>query len=195
MVATTNADPLVQTTDIHVLDVTRGKGARLTSDPALDSKPRWSPNGTHIVFDSSRDRLPPNLFRMSAIGIGREERLLKSPLVQHVNDWSLDGRFVVFAMLDPTTQWDLWLLPMKMDSPAMSGTPARLLQSPFNEYNGQLSPDGKWLAYQSDESGDWDVYLREVGATRPTGRYRRAVGFGRCGAGMDGSCFISPMRR
>ena len=162
MLATTDVDPVVETTDIHVFDLARGTGARLTSDPALDSKPRWSPAGKYIVFDSARNNLPPNLFRISATGIGREERMLTSPLIQHVNDWSRDGRFVLFAMLDPKTQWDIWLLPVKGDASATTPAPSALVQSPFNEYNAQVSPDGEWMAYQSDESGDWEIYLRKI---------------------------------
>ena len=176
MLATTDVDPVVQTTDIHVFDLARGKGARLTSNPALDSKPRWSPDGKYVAFDSARDNLPPNLFRMSATGIGREERLLTSRLIQHVNDWSHDGHDLVFAMLDPKTQWDLWLLPVKGDAPATTRTPASLLHGPFNEYNAQVSPDGHWMAYQSDESGVWEIYLREIDA--PAGSASRQISSG-----------------
>ena len=162
--ATTDVDPVVQTTDIHLFDLVRGTDSRLTSDPALDSKPRWSPDGRHIVFDSARDNLPPNLFRTSAKGIGREERLTTSTLIQHANDWSRDGRLILFSMLDPKTQWDVWLLPMNTDSESGAGPPEPLLDGPGNECNAQLSPDGHWVAYQSDDSGVWEVYLAKLGA-------------------------------
>ena len=162
MLATTAVDPVVGTTDIHLFDLAGGTGTRLTSYPGLDAKPRWSPDGKYIVFDSARDSLPPNVFRMSATGIGREQRLLTSPLIQHANDWSRDGRFVLFAMLDPKTQWDIWLLPVKGDASARTPAPSALVQSPANEYNAQVSPDGEWIAYQSDESGDWEIYLRKI---------------------------------
>jgi eukaryotic-like serine/threonine-protein kinase len=164
MLATSDSDPVVQTTDIHLFDLTRGMDSRLTSNPALDSQSRWSPNGKHIVFNSARDGLPPNLFRTPAAGTGREERLLTSRQVQHATDWSGDGRFIVFATLNPKTQWDLWLLPMNAESAAATASATPLMQSAFNEYNGQRSPDGRWIAYQSDESGDWEIYLRKIDA-------------------------------
>ena len=83
----------------------------------------------------------------------------------------------MFATLDPKTQWDLWLLPMDPGSAAVAGAPRLLLQGRFNEYNGQLSPDGRWLAYQSDESGDWEIHLRELNTpTGSTGRQVSAAG-------------------
>ena len=164
IVATTETDPVVQTSDIHLIDLVGGMDARLTSNPALDSKPRWSPDGRYIAFDSARDDLPPNLFTAPATEIGREERLLKSPLVQHVSDWSRDGRFILFAMLDPKTQWNVWTLPMSVGSATAVSRPLPLLQGSFNEYNAQLSSDGHWIAYQSDESGVWEIYLRRFDA-------------------------------
>jgi len=163
-VAISELDAVVQTPDIHLFDLIREIDSRLTSDPALDTAARWSPDGTQVVFTSARDELPPNLFRKAVTGRGREERLLKSSMIQHPTDWSRDGRYVVFASLDPKTQWDLWLLPMNPDSATGIRTPAPLLSTPFNEHNGQLSPDGRWMAYESDESGEWEIYLREFAA-------------------------------
>ena len=165
--ATTDQDPIVGTTDVHIFNLTSATDSRLTSGPALDSLSRWSSDSRHIVFMSARDDLPPNLFRTSTAGIRRDERLTESKLVQHPNDWSRDGRFLLFAMLDPKTQWDVWRLPMS-DSATAAGPPQPLLRGPLAECNAQLSPDGRWIVYQSDESGDWEIYLRELGA--PTDR-------------------------
>jgi len=118
-----------------------------------------------VVFSSARDDLPPNLFTKAVTGGRGEERLLTSSMVQHPTDWSRDGRFVVFAMLDPKTQWDLWRIPMTPDSATGERTPAPLLRTPFNEHNGRLSPDGRWITYESDESGEWEIYLREIAAS------------------------------
>jgi Tol biopolymer transport system component len=170
IVAIDKLDPVVQTSDIHLLDLVRGTESSLTTDPALDANARWSPDGMQVVFDSARDELPPNLFRKPTTGGGREERLLKSSLVQHATDWSRDGRFVVFSMLDRKTQWDLWMLPMNSPPARGEPAPAPLLQTPFNEYNGRLSPDGRWIAYQSDESGVWEIYLREVATATDSAR-------------------------
>ena len=80
---------------------------------------------------------------------------------------------IVFAMLDPKTQWDLWRLPMNPAVAAASRTPVPLLQTPFNEYNGQVSPDGRWIAYESDESGEYEIYVREFAA--PSGASRTQI--------------------
>jgi Tol biopolymer transport system component len=170
IVAIDKLDPVVQTTDIHLLDLVRGTESSLTTDPALEGNARWSPDGTQVVFDSARDELPPNLFRKATTGGGREERLLKSSLVQHPTDWSRDGRFVAFSMLDRKTQWDLWMLPMNSQTASGERVPVPLLQTPFNEYNGRLSPDGRWMAYQSDESGVWEIYVREVATSTESAR-------------------------
>ena len=162
MVATEGLDS-GQSTDIKLFDLAGRSESRLTSDPALDAIPRWSPDGTQIVFASARDNLPPNLFRKAATGIGREERLLKSNLIQNPTDWSRDGS-IVFAMLDPKTQWDLWRLPMNPGVTNEERTPVPLLRTPFNEYNGQVSPDGRWITYDSDESGEWEIYVEELAA-------------------------------
>ena len=105
--------------------------------------------------------MPPNLFIKAVSGRGREERLLKSRLIQHPTDWSRDGRAIVFAMLDPDTEWDLWLVPMTPDAATGSRTEVPLLRAGFNQHNGQISPDGRWLAYESDEAGEFEIYLRE----------------------------------
>jgi eukaryotic-like serine/threonine-protein kinase len=107
------------------------------------------------------------LFHKAAKGAAREQRLLMSSLVQQPTDWSRDGRFVLYAMLDPKTQWDLCYLPMKSDSPTDDRKPVSLMQADHNEHNGQFSPDGRSIAYQSDESGTWEVYLRGFPESAP----------------------------
>jgi Tol biopolymer transport system component len=78
-------------------------------------------------------------------------------------DWSRDGRFVMYASLDPKTQWDLWFLPML--GAQANRKPVPFLQTEFNEHLGRLSPDGRWLAYVSDESGTNEVYVRRFPAS------------------------------
>jgi len=150
-------DPEAQSEDLWLIDTTRDVPSRFTSYPNSDALPVWSPDGTRIVFASPRGT-PPNLYQKTLTGGGGEELLLKSRFNSAPSDWSRDGRFVVFSTLDPNTQWDLWLLPM-------SGTqtdrkPVPFLQTPSNEVLGQFSPDGRWLAYISDESGTNEVYVR-----------------------------------
>ena len=72
-----------------------------------------------------------------------------------VNDWSPDGRFILYQRNSPQTSWDLWLLPLDGER-----TPTPLVQTSFAEIQGRISPDGKWIAYTSAESGQWQVYVQ-----------------------------------
>ena len=106
-----------------------------------------------------------------------DQSLLVTPANNYPDDWSVDGRFILYETLDARTKRDLWYFPLFGDR-----KPRPLLQSDFNEAQGQLSPNGRWLAYISDESGRWEVYIRRfpglgdvrlistAGGTRPRWR-------------------------
>ncbi|HZM89403.1 MAG TPA: hypothetical protein VFF31_22970, partial [Blastocatellia bacterium] len=132
----------------------RGAMDRFTSDPAQDIDPLWSPDGSRIVFSSDRDG-PLNLYQRAVSATGGDEPLLKSDNGKSPNDWSVDGRFILYSEQDPKTGLDLWVL-------ALSGEQKRepFLRTDFSELQGQFSPDGKWIAYASIESGRWEVYVR-----------------------------------
>ncbi len=117
--------------------------------------PVWSPNNQQLVFGSARNA-PPNLFLKSLLGNTPEERLLESRFQCDPSSWSPDGKFLLFTMLDPKTRRDLWLLPLSGER-----KPQPLLQTKFNELSGRVSPDGHWLAYQSDESGSYEIYVTQ----------------------------------
>ena len=142
--------------DVWIVDMERGTTNRLTSHPAYDWIPVWSPDGLRVTFASNRDGIM-DIYEKS-LG-GNEERLLyKSPERKNPNCWSADGRFLVFEQENPKTKWDLYALPMDPGS-----KPVPLAQSEYDERNGALSPDGKWLAYTSNESGGFEVYVRPFG--------------------------------
>jgi Tol biopolymer transport system component len=143
-------------TDVWLLDGTRA--SRLTSDASVDRFPVWGPDGKRIVFRSDRDG-STNLY-VQPVG-GREELLVQGRPRMLPTDWSADGRFLLFTVADPRTGSDLWALPMQGNR-----EPLVVLQTNFNEAGGQLSPDGRWLAYQSDETGRHEVYVRPF-APRP----------------------------
>jgi eukaryotic-like serine/threonine-protein kinase len=82
-----------------------------------------------------------------------------SDLILQPTDWSRDGRFVVYGRRDSKTQWDVWVVPA--NAGGADRKPAVYLQTPFNEHHGHLSPNGRWMAYASDESGRWEVYVGE----------------------------------
>jgi Tol biopolymer transport system component len=96
----------------------------------------------------------PDLYQRPAPG-GAEERLLASPVSKQATSWSRDGRFVLYFTADPNPTTDIWALPMQGDR-----KPFPLVETKFNERDAQFSPDGKWIAFQSDESGRFEVYVQ-----------------------------------
>ena len=132
----------------------KGGFSRFTFDPATDRDAVWSPDGSRIVFASNREGVT-NLYLKPASGAGNEELLLKTDLTKAPTDWSADGRFIVYSIIDPKTKSDLWVLPLFGDQ-----KPFPFLQTEFNERNGRFSPDGRWIAYASDESGAYQIYVQ-----------------------------------
>jgi eukaryotic-like serine/threonine-protein kinase len=150
-------NPVDGNVDIWMLDVTRGVFSRLTDDVADDTSPVWSPDGDHIVFSSNR-KGTPDLYQKSAFAGGSEELLWASAQPKVPDDWSSDGRFVLFESRDRKTGADIWALPL--DKTGKPGKPFPVVQTNFDEQRGQFSPGGNWIAYQSDESGRHEIYLR-----------------------------------
>ncbi|HVH28254.1 MAG TPA: protein kinase [Vicinamibacterales bacterium] len=139
-------------TDLWLLD--GGRTSRFTFDPAPDTHPVWSSDGTRIVFRSNRTGAD-DLYQKLASGAGAEERLLASDQVKTPESWSADGRFLLYRSIDPQTNLDLWVVPMVGDR-----TPSVFLKTPFREGYGAFSPDGRWVAYESNESGRNEIYIR-----------------------------------
>jgi Tol biopolymer transport system component len=140
--------------DIWLMDVARSSNTRFTFDPASDSYPVWSPDGSRIAFSSTRGGVQ-DLYLKASNGTGSEEILLKSATSKIASHWSRDGRFLLYADTNPKTKSDLWVLPLTGDR-----APIPFLQTEFNESQGQFSPDGKWIAYVSDESGRPEIYVQ-----------------------------------
>lgn len=148
-------DPRVETSDDWMLDLSREISTRLTSDPSNDNSPLWSPDGTRIVFSTAREG-PGEVYRKGASGVDHEETLLKAGTdYRWPSDWSRDGRFIVYIQQGTKTQLDLWLLPTFGD-----GQPRKYLASEFSEFNGRVSPDGRWMAYTSNETGSNEVFVQ-----------------------------------
>ena len=154
--------------DAWLLDAKRTAATRLTSDASVDGSPVWSPDGAQIVFNSARNG-NFDLFSKPADGSAEERPLLVTPLGKAPQDWSSDGRFLLCATQDPKTASDLGAWPLSGDRPSTgSGRPEPVegrkpfpvVQTPFDEVQGQFSPDARWVAYASNETGRYEVYAR-----------------------------------
>lgn len=143
--------------DIWVLDLRRDAMTRLTFDPGEDETPVWSPDGTWVAYAGSHSGTGAarNVFRKSADGSGSEEQVFASGNHMHVDDWSRDGGALLVSIEGAETQSDVWVLPLDGKGKAQS-----LLSTKFNERNARLSPDGRWIAYTSNESGTDEVYVQ-----------------------------------
>jgi Tol biopolymer transport system component/tRNA A-37 threonylcarbamoyl transferase component Bud32 len=151
-------DPDTGNADIWLMDLASGTPSRLTFDAAVDFTPAWSPDGERIVFASLREGAP-NLFQKMANGSGQEDSLYRSPLAKLPSDWSTDGRFILCGTVDPRTRYDLWVFSVgdhKWES---------FLQTPNNESRAQFSPNGRWIVYESDESGRKEIYVQSFPAS------------------------------
>jgi len=141
--------------DVWLLDLVRGGMTRLTFNGDSDSNPVWSPDGMRIAFGAMRAGVY-DLYLKPSNGSGAEERLVASPGNKAPQDWSKDGRWLVYYELNPVTGRDLWALDMT--SP---GRPPRVVaNTPANELLAQFSPDGRWVAYQTNESGRFEVVVK-----------------------------------
>jgi Tol biopolymer transport system component len=140
--------------DIWLMDM-RGTMSRVTSDPALDFNPVWSADGRHLFFQSPRDTTPDIYVRSIADGMP-EERLLKSRnnTGSIPSDVSRDGRVLLYTV-DTGTTSEIWSVSL-----TAAPTPQLFLKSNVNVRDGQFSPDGKWVAFQSNESGRNEIYLQ-----------------------------------
>jgi serine/threonine protein kinase/Tol biopolymer transport system component len=143
--------------DIWVIDNLRGGETRITTDPANDQVAAWSPDGARIVFSSNRRGIF-DLFLKPSTGTGAEELLLESAVPKVPMDWSRDGRFVLYQYGDGQKGWDLAALPMTGDR--SDRKPIVVASGPFEERGGQFSRDGRWVAYQSNESGRFEIYVQ-----------------------------------
>jgi Tol biopolymer transport system component len=142
--------------DIWVFEFTRGTMSRLTFDPKRETWPVWSPDGRQIAF-SANGSGTDQLYRKFADGSGNEEQLTQGDSNKELTDWSRDGRLLIYAEPDPKTGEDIWALPLGGNRKAMP-----IVQTPFSNGAGQLSPDGKWIAYHSNESGHFEIYSWQI---------------------------------
>jgi dipeptidyl aminopeptidase/acylaminoacyl peptidase len=147
-------DRFDRTPGIWIMDALRGSATRSTFFSVYQSTPVWSPDSTAFAF-AGAENTPPNLYvkRLGTAGSG--ERILGTPAqTLFPQSWSRDGGYLAYVSTDPTTKADVWALPL-----ANTRQPVPLLRTPFSETHARISPDGRWMAYVSDESGRPGVYV------------------------------------
>ena len=142
---------------VWLLDLDRGSSTEVVADGKVAM---WSPDGTSIAYTAGRREGIEDIYTRS-IHQPDEDRVLISntantaPATIRLDDWSRDGRYIVFLVVDPRTRSDLWVFPTSGDR-----TPRPFLQTTAREMQGRISPDSRWIAYSSDESGEWEIYLQ-----------------------------------
>jgi Tol biopolymer transport system component len=147
-------DPRAGTADIWVRDLTRGVSSRFTFGAGDEIAPVWSPDGTRIVFASDKDG-NFDLFEKAASGSGEERPLVLDDAYKFATALSRDGRYLVYCRQDQKSGWDIWVLPTFGDR-----KPIPAVQTGFADLNGSISPDGRYILYQSNESGRHEIYVQ-----------------------------------
>ena len=154
---------------IWLYDLSRETLTRLTFEGKANTNPSWAPDGKRIAFISNKEG-PLNIFWQLADGSGGLERLTNSEYIHVPSSWSPDGQLLAFIEVNPVTQRDIWVLRMGDHSPGSGQVPSvgsgqvrkpePFLRTPFNETSPRFSPDGRWLAYYSNESGRYEIYVQ-----------------------------------
>jgi roadblock/LC7 domain-containing protein len=162
-------DPRIGSSDLWLCDVSGSNAERFTFDQAGDFNPIWASNG-RIVWASDRDVIT-NLYQKSASGAGEETLLWKSEYLKAPTDWSRDGRFIIYRQTDQKMKPHIWVLPMTGSG---ERKPFPLIQTEASETAGTLSPDGRWLAYISNMTGQYEIYVQSF----PGGGGKRQVSNG-----------------
>ena len=136
--------------NVWLLDLARDTSTRFTFGSTDDSHPIWSPDGSRIIFRSGND-----LYEKQVSGVKDAEPILKSSEFQDAWSWSSDGRLLLYDVHNPKTNMDMWVLPL-----GGGKKPIPFLVTEFTEGAASFSPDGHWVAYTSDESGHFEIYVR-----------------------------------
>jgi eukaryotic-like serine/threonine-protein kinase len=147
--------------DIWLVDMARGVLSRFTVEPGPQIYPVWSPDASRIVYASSGpSRRGFNLFQRTVASSARESSLIDAPKNMIPDDWSRDGRFISYIVQDDAGRWDIEAIAM-----ADPGRPITVTHTNFDEMGSQFSPDGRWIAYESNESGRNEIYVQPFPGT------------------------------
>ena len=144
--------------ELWIGDLASGGVTRFASEPAVNESPRWSTDGSRIAYMHSQSG-PQTIVIRSVHGSEPPRRYLEGDLsFKRIGDWTIDDRRLIFERQDPATRWDLWILDVE------TGTAKPLLASPFDDSDARISPDGRLMAYTSNETGRIELYLRPFDA-------------------------------
>jgi Tol biopolymer transport system component/predicted Ser/Thr protein kinase len=157
---------------IWISDVNRSALSRFTLGPGRDLFPVWSPDGQHIVYASQKTGVTGELHVKAANGVAPPERVsIGDDIAKFPTDWSPDGKLLIYHSFIPGTQSDVW------SAPVAGGAPTPVVRTRFEESSGRLSPDGRWIAYSSDESDQFQIYVESFPPGR--GKWRVSTNGGR----------------
>jgi eukaryotic-like serine/threonine-protein kinase len=170
LLALAEVDTETDRPDIFVLDFERGTRVRVTSARATDASVTWSPDAKRLAFRSNRER-SHDLYTRALSTIVPDELFLHSPSAKYPTGWSPDGKLLLYHTLGSRTGWDIWAVPI-----ADSRKTFPLVSTPFNEWDAEVSPDGRWIAYTSDETGSTQVYVQVMGSSSPRWQVSRQSG-------------------
>jgi serine/threonine-protein kinase len=143
------------TFDIWVYDLGRSTLTKVTFG-ADDSNPRWSPDGTRLGYASSKSG-QEEIYVKRGLAPGEDQMVTHNAEAKRLDDWTRDGQALIFEQRNLDTGTDLYLVPLRGD-----GKPQPLVKAPLDQQDARLSPDGKWLAYVSDESGRREVFVQSM---------------------------------
>jgi Tol biopolymer transport system component len=160
--AVERTDRASQNKDIWVIDLMTGASTRFTSDPGWDAFPTWSPDGSRIVFTSNRSGVY-DLYEKASSGDGEEQLFYQSKEGKGANSWSPDGRFLIYYSIGQPTHLRL----LAADGPP-DRQPVPLVDDKFASVTGKFSPNGRWIAYSSNESGKNEVSVRPFNSAAGT---------------------------
>jgi Tol biopolymer transport system component len=146
--------PDSDTHELWVQDLVGGRASRFTFDQSDNANPIWLADGGHIVWASNRDGRPYQLFVKPANGVGDERRWSSTDRITIATGRTTDSRSIISYEVDPRTKRDIWLRQLDGD-----GKSTLLVQTPGSDIGGPVSPDGRWLAYASDETGEYEIYV------------------------------------
>jgi serine/threonine protein kinase/Tol biopolymer transport system component len=164
--------------DIWVYEWERDALTRLTFTGESNGYPVWTPDGQRIVYSSLEKGGAYNLWWIRANGAGDSQRLAENKNIQFASSWRPDGKVLAFMQLNPGTSWDVMTLPIEGNAKTgwKPGEPKPFVNSAFIEWEPAFSPDGRWLAYMSNESGTSEVYVRPFPG--PGGKWQISTGGG-----------------